>query len=66
MEPQYEPLRAELIDVPGVEVRVIQRCASTNSVLLSETSAARILLAAEEQTAGRGRHGRRWDSAPGA
>jgi BirA family biotin operon repressor/biotin-[acetyl-CoA-carboxylase] ligase len=66
MEPQYEPLRAELIDVPGVEVRVIQRCASTNSVLLSEASAARILLAAEEQTAGRGRHGRRWDSAPGA
>ena len=32
----------------------------------SEKAAARILLAAEEQTAGRGRHGRRWDSAAGA
>jgi BirA family transcriptional regulator, biotin operon repressor / biotin---[acetyl-CoA-carboxylase] ligase len=66
MEPQYEPLRAELIEVPGVEVRVLARCTSTNSILLSEKSGARILLAAEEQTAGRGRHGRRWESTPGA
>ena len=66
MERPTEPLRADLIEVPGIEVRVIERCTSTNSVLLSEKSAARILLAAEEQTAGRGRHGRRWDSAPGA
>ena len=66
MEPQYEPLKAELIDVPGVEVRVVERCTSTNSVLLSEKPSGRILLAAEEQTAGRGRHGRRWESAPGA
>jgi len=65
-EPHLDPLRAELIDVPGVEVRVLERCTSTNSVLLSEKSGARILLAAEEQTAGRGRHGRRWESAPGA
>jgi len=66
MERPTEPLRADLIEVPGIEVRVIERCTSTNSVLLSEKSAARILLAAEEQTAGRGQHGRRWDSAPGA
>ena len=70
MEPQYEPhldpLRAELIEVPGVEVRVLERCTSTNSVLLSEKSDARVLLAAEEQTAGRGRSGRRWESARGA
>src|SRR5262245_4798211 len=66
MERPTEPLRAELIDVPGIEVRVLARCASTNSALLAEKSAARILLAAEEQTAGRGRHGRRWESLPGA
>src|SRR5215510_10611269 len=66
MERPTEPLRADLIEVPGIEVRVIERCTSTNSVLLSEKSAARILLAAEEQTAGRGQHGRRWDSGPGA
>jgi BirA family biotin operon repressor/biotin-[acetyl-CoA-carboxylase] ligase len=53
------------MDIPGVEVRVVERCASTNSVLLSESSPGTILLAAEEQTAGRGRHGRGWDSAPG-
>jgi len=65
-EPSFEPLSAALIEVPGVEVRVLERCTSTNSLLLAEKSAARILLAAEEQTAGRGRHGRSWDSAPGA
>src|SRR3954454_7528755 len=65
-EPPYDALSAALIDVPGVEVRVLERCTVTNSVLLSEKSAARILLAAEEQTAGRGRHGRRWESTAGA
>jgi BirA family biotin operon repressor/biotin-[acetyl-CoA-carboxylase] ligase len=66
MEPQYEPLSAALIEVPGVEVQVVECCSSTNSLLLAEKSAARILLAAEKQTAGRGRHGRRWESAAGA
>jgi len=61
-----ERLRAELIHVPEVEVRVVERCTSTNSVLLAEKSRGGILLAAEEQTAGRGRHGRRWESAAGA
>src|SRR4051812_42557748 len=65
-EPPYDPLSTALIDVPGVEVRVLERCTSTNSILLSEKSGARILLAAEEQTAGRGRQGRRWESAGGA
>jgi BirA family biotin operon repressor/biotin-[acetyl-CoA-carboxylase] ligase len=60
-------LEAAAISVPGVEVRVVRRCTSTNDLLLQERGAARpLLLAAEEQTAGRGRRGRRWHSAPGA
>src|SRR6185503_17446648 len=58
-----EPLETALIDVPDVEVRIVERCASTNSLLLAEEGAASVLLAAEEQTAGRGRRGRRWESA---
>ena len=58
-------LDASAIGFPGVEVRVVQRCGSTNSVLLEEKSLACVLLAAEEQTSGRGRRGRRWHSAPG-
>ncbi|HXM83551.1 MAG TPA: biotin--[acetyl-CoA-carboxylase] ligase [Burkholderiales bacterium] len=60
-------LEAAAIAVPGLEVRVVQRCTSTNDLLLQERGAARpLLLVAEEQTAGRGRRGRRWHSAPGA
>ncbi len=58
-------LDAEAIKVPGVEVRVVARCDSTNSVLLGSRSSGVSLLAAEEQTAGRGRRGRRWLSEPG-
>ncbi len=54
------------IRVPGLEVRIAARCSSTNAVLLSENSDRPVLLAAEEQTAGRGRRGRKWHSAPGA
>jgi BirA family biotin operon repressor/biotin-[acetyl-CoA-carboxylase] ligase len=61
-----ERLQAALIDVPGVELRIVERCASTNSVLLSDPSSAAVLLAAEEQTAGRGQRARRWHSAPGS
>jgi BirA family transcriptional regulator, biotin operon repressor / biotin---[acetyl-CoA-carboxylase] ligase len=61
-----ERLEAALIDVRGVEVCVIERCASTNSLLLSYRSVAPVLLAAEDQTAGRGQHGRRWESAAGS
>jgi BirA family biotin operon repressor/biotin-[acetyl-CoA-carboxylase] ligase len=53
--------------IPGVEVRRVARCGSTNSVLLQERPlAVPVLLVADEQTAGRGRRGRRWHSAPGA
>src|SRR5690606_17014668 len=47
-------------------VRVVTRCSSTNDILLREAPAHPVLLAAEEQSAGRGRRGRRWHSAPGA
>lgn len=50
--------------IAGVEVRVVARCGSTNSALLAECPAHRVLLVAETQTAGRGRRGRRWLSAP--
>ena len=59
-------LEQAAINVPGVEVRVIERCASTNAVLMAERSGHPVLLAAEEQTAGRGQRGRRWRSARGA
>src|SRR5882672_5073771 len=55
------------MDSQGYELRSVERCASTNSVLLAEKGLARpVLLLADEQTAGRGRRGRRWHSAPGA
>jgi len=53
------------MDLPGIEVRTVGRCGSTNAVLLAEGK-PNVLLAADEQTAGRGRRGRRWYSAPGA
>jgi BirA family biotin operon repressor/biotin-[acetyl-CoA-carboxylase] ligase len=60
-----ERLDAALIEVPGLQVRIVDRCASTNSMLLLYRSHLPMLLAAEEQTAGRGQRGRRWHSAPG-
>jgi BirA family transcriptional regulator, biotin operon repressor / biotin---[acetyl-CoA-carboxylase] ligase len=49
------------------ELRHVARCGSTNSELLAEKRLVRpVLLLADEQTAGRGRRGRRWHSAPGA
>jgi BirA family transcriptional regulator, biotin operon repressor / biotin---[acetyl-CoA-carboxylase] ligase len=61
-----ERLDAALIEVPGLQVRIVERCASTNSMLLLYTSSFPVLLAAEEQIAGRGQRGRRWHSAPGS
>ena len=58
-------LDASAIVLPGVEVRVLDRCTSTNAVLLAEAPEHPVLLAAEIQTAGRGRRGRRWYGAPG-
>ena len=54
------------IDVPGLRVRVVERCASTNALLLGEKADGPVLLAAEAQSAGRGQRGRRWHSAAGA
>jgi BirA family biotin operon repressor/biotin-[acetyl-CoA-carboxylase] ligase len=55
------------MDSQGYELRRVERCGSTNSVLLAEKGLARpVLLLADEQTAGRGRRGRRWHSVPGA
>lgn len=54
------------ISVPGLEIRVVERCTSTNAVLLAEDAAHPVLLAAEIQTGGRGRRGRKWHSGPGA
>ena len=59
-------LDAAAITLPGVEVRVVEHCTSTNDLLLKKIAEAPVLVAAEEQTAGRGRRGRRWHSAPGA
>ncbi|MDH4323094.1 MAG: biotin--[acetyl-CoA-carboxylase] ligase [Betaproteobacteria bacterium] len=58
-------LNADAISVPGVDVRILGRCASTNAVLLRERPERPLLLATDEQTAGRGRRGRRWHSPPG-
>jgi BirA family biotin operon repressor/biotin-[acetyl-CoA-carboxylase] ligase len=60
-------LEAARIEVPGAQVRVVERCASTNSALLAERLTGEpVLLAAEMQTAGRGRRGRRWHSPAGS
>ena len=53
---------------PGISVEVVAQTGSTNSDLLErgrrgDTSPC--LMVAEHQTAGRGRHGRQWQSAPG-
>jgi len=48
-----------------LEVRVLARCGSTNTELLAADAPGPLLLAAEAQSAGRGRRGRRWHSAPG-
>ncbi len=59
-------LDAAQIRLPGVEVRVLARCDSTNTVLFQEkTLRSPVVLAAEEQTAGRGRRGRRWHGTAG-
>jgi len=59
-------LEASSIRVAGLDVSVVERCTSTNALLRAEPAGRPALLAAELQTAGRGRHGRRWRSARGA
>src|SRR5687767_11362327 len=59
-------LDAAAIALPGVEVRLVERCTSTNDLALKRPFSSPVLIIAEQQTAGRGRRGRRWHSAPGA
>jgi len=66
MDHASDRLDAAAIVLPGVEVRVVERCTSTNDLALRGRFPSPVLIAAEEQTAGRGRRGRRWHSAPGA
>jgi BirA family biotin operon repressor/biotin-[acetyl-CoA-carboxylase] ligase len=58
-------LDAAEMAVPGLAVHVLERCTSTNTLLLAGEYQPPCLLAAEEQTAGRGRRGRRWYAARG-
>src|SRR4051812_48151709 len=54
------------IAIPGLDARVVMSCGSTNTELLKMQDLAKpTLLAAEHQSAGRGRRGRRWQSLPG-
>jgi len=48
-------LDADAIRVPGAEVQVLRRCTSTNSLLLARAPGHAVLLAADQQSAGRGR-----------
>ena len=61
-----DQLEAGAIRVPGAEVRMLGRCTSTNTLLLAQDIGRPVLLAADEQSAGRGRRGRRWHSPAGA
>ena len=58
-------LDADAIRVSGSQVRVLGRCTSTNTLLLAGDIRDPVLLAADEQSAGRGRRGRRWHSPAG-
>jgi BirA family transcriptional regulator, biotin operon repressor / biotin---[acetyl-CoA-carboxylase] ligase len=62
-----DSLDAANILVPGTDVRVLAECGSTNTLLMRAPDLhSPALLVADVQTAGRGRRGRRWYSAPGA
>lgn len=51
----------------ALAVEVLERCTSTNSLLLERADEPRaLLLVADEQSAGRGRRGRRWITQRGA
>ncbi len=62
-------LRRHAGDLPWGDLRVISTTGSTNADVLAEAAAGApegFVLAADEQTAGRGRLGRNWSSPPGA
>lgn len=63
------PLIASLVDGPSLVTRVEwhERCSSTNAIAGAAAGAglpAGLLVLADEQTAGRGRHGRTWSAPP--
>lgn len=67
---QAEPLWLQLQALrPGISVEVLPSCTSTNTLLLDRArrgEASACLLAAQSQTAGRGRNGRPWFAEPEA
>ena len=62
LQPRLQPW------LPGLRLQALAEVGSTNTLLLERlrTDAAPQLVVAEAQTAGRGRNGRAWQSAPGA
>ena len=66
MTPSDDRLQADAFALPCVEARALATCGSTNALLLEERPAHAVLLAADEQTAGRGRRGRRWQAPAGS
>jgi BirA family biotin operon repressor/biotin-[acetyl-CoA-carboxylase] ligase len=62
-------LRADLGEVTiGREILVLEETTSTNDVILQRTTRETkegLVVFTEHQTAGRGQHGKRWESAPG-
>ncbi len=72
--PKSEPLDAQVINAalgpaaPSFRVEVLDSCESSNTLLLDRVpqgAASGSVVACERQTAGRGRRGRSWLSAPG-
>lgn len=61
-----DTLRARLADTDYSSITYVERTGSTNADLLKGPAAHRAVLIAGEQTAGRGRLGRQWESRPGA
>ena len=64
-----EKLRTELVGVTiGREIVVLNETTSTNDAILQRTTSETkegLVIFAEHQTAGRGQHGKHWESAPG-
>ena len=62
-------MRVDLGDVAiGREIVVLEETTSTNDAILQRTTSETkegLVVFAEHQTAGRGQHGKRWESAPG-
>lgn len=66
MIPFDDRLCEDALALPGVDARALASCGSTNAMLLEQRPDHVVLLAADEQTAGRGRRGRRWHAPAGS